>query len=124
MRVGLVARAAEIEVRDTLPMAVGLVVLIVFLFLASLRSAIITMVTIPLSLLSAIVFMTRRDFSVLGGILRWGFVVALVLIVAGVLLGFLQCSTVMLRVLLVLLSIPMAVGIHTVTAGPHAGACG
>jgi FtsH-binding integral membrane protein len=32
--------------------------------------------------------MTRKDFSFLGGILRWGFIVALVLIVAGVLFGF------------------------------------
>lgn len=56
-------QASLIEVRDTLLMAVGLVVLIVFLFLASLRSAIITMVTIPLSLLSAIVFMYAVGFS-------------------------------------------------------------
>ncbi len=38
--------------------------------------------------LTAIVFFTRKDFSFLGGILRWGFIVALVLIVAGVLFGF------------------------------------
>ncbi|MBT8401542.1 MAG: Bax inhibitor-1 family protein [Rhodothermia bacterium] len=38
--------------------------------------------------LTAIAVMTRKDFSFLGGILRWGFVVALVLIVAGVLFGF------------------------------------
>ena len=30
----------------------------------------------------------ENDFSFLGGILRWGFILALVLIVAGVLLGF------------------------------------
>lgn len=38
--------------------------------------------------LTAVVFVTRRDFSFLGGLLRWGFIVALVLIVAGVLFGF------------------------------------
>ncbi len=38
--------------------------------------------------LTAVAVMTRKDFSFLGGILRWGFVVALVLIVAGVLFGF------------------------------------
>ena len=38
--------------------------------------------------LTAIVFMTRKDFSFLGGLLRWGFIVALVLIVAGVIFGF------------------------------------
>jgi hypothetical protein len=38
--------------------------------------------------LSAVVFFTRKDFSFLGGILRWAFILALVLIVAGVLFGF------------------------------------
>lgn len=38
--------------------------------------------------LTAVVFTTRRDFSFLGGLLRWGGVVALVLIVAGVVFGF------------------------------------
>ena len=38
--------------------------------------------------LTAIVFMTRKDFSFLGGLLKWGFIIALVLIVAGVLFGF------------------------------------
>jgi FtsH-binding integral membrane protein len=38
--------------------------------------------------LTAIVFMTRKDFSFLRGILCWGAIVALVLIVAGVLFGF------------------------------------
>jgi FtsH-binding integral membrane protein len=32
--------------------------------------------------------MTRKDFSFLGGLLRWGFIVALILIVASVLFGF------------------------------------
>ncbi len=38
--------------------------------------------------LTAVVFITRKDFSFLGGMLRWGFIVALVLIVASVLFGF------------------------------------
>ena len=38
--------------------------------------------------LTGVVFLTRKDFSFLGGILRFGFVVALVLIVASVLFGF------------------------------------
>ena len=38
--------------------------------------------------LTWIAFSTRKDFSFLGGLLRWGFVIALVLIVAGVLFGF------------------------------------
>ncbi len=38
--------------------------------------------------LTAVVFVTRKDFSFLGGILRWAFVVALVMIVAGVLFNF------------------------------------
>lgn len=38
--------------------------------------------------LSAVVFVTRKDFSFLGGLLRWAFVLALVLIVAGVIFGF------------------------------------
>jgi FtsH-binding integral membrane protein len=38
--------------------------------------------------LTAVAFWTRKDFSFLGGILRWGFILALVAIVAGVLFGF------------------------------------
>jgi FtsH-binding integral membrane protein len=38
--------------------------------------------------LTAVVFVTRKDFSFLGGLLRWGFILALVLIVVGVLFGF------------------------------------
>lgn len=38
--------------------------------------------------LTAVVFVTRKDFSFLGGILRFGFVIALVAIVAGVIFGF------------------------------------
>lgn len=38
--------------------------------------------------LTAVVFYTRKDFSFLGSVLRWGFIVAIVLIVAGVLFGF------------------------------------
>ena len=38
--------------------------------------------------LSAIAFHTRKDFSFLGGILRWGGLCALLLIAAGVIFGF------------------------------------
>jgi FtsH-binding integral membrane protein len=38
--------------------------------------------------LTAIVFITRKDFSFLGALLRWGFICALVLMVAGLVFGF------------------------------------
>lgn len=38
--------------------------------------------------LTAVAFTTRKDFSFMGGLLRWGFVVALVAIVGAVLFGF------------------------------------
>lgn len=38
--------------------------------------------------LTTVAFVSRKDFSFLGSILRWGFLVALVLIVAGTLFGF------------------------------------
>ena len=38
--------------------------------------------------LTAVAFTTRKDFSFMRGLLRWGFVVALVAIVAGVIFGF------------------------------------
>jgi len=38
--------------------------------------------------LTAIAFFTRKDFSFLGGLLRWGGICALVLILAGVAFGF------------------------------------
>lgn len=38
--------------------------------------------------LTGVAFKTRKDFSFLGGILRWAFVVVLLLIVAGVIFGF------------------------------------
>ena len=38
--------------------------------------------------LTAVAFVTRKDFSFLGGLLRWGGMLALVLIVAGVIFGF------------------------------------
>ncbi|HEY5656179.1 MAG TPA: Bax inhibitor-1 family protein [Myxococcota bacterium] len=38
--------------------------------------------------LTAIAMRTRKDFSFLGGLLRWGFVVALLAIVGGVVFGF------------------------------------
>jgi FtsH-binding integral membrane protein len=38
--------------------------------------------------LTGIAFWTRKDFSFLGGVLRWGAIVALIAIVAGVVFGF------------------------------------
>jgi FtsH-binding integral membrane protein len=38
--------------------------------------------------LTVVAFTTRKDFSFLGGLLRWGFVLALLAIVGGVLFGF------------------------------------
>jgi FtsH-binding integral membrane protein len=38
--------------------------------------------------LTLVAFVTRKDFSFLGALLKWGFIVALILIVAGVLFGF------------------------------------
>lgn len=38
--------------------------------------------------LTMVAFITRKDFSFLGGLLRWGFIVAIVLIVASILFGF------------------------------------
>ena len=38
--------------------------------------------------LTGIAFWTRKDFSFLGGILRWGFICALLLMIAGAIFGF------------------------------------
>ncbi len=38
--------------------------------------------------LTTVAFVSRKDFSFLGSVLRWGFIVALLLIVAGILFGF------------------------------------
>jgi len=38
--------------------------------------------------LTAVAFLSRKDFSFLGGLLKWGMVLALVAIVGGVLFGF------------------------------------
>jgi len=38
--------------------------------------------------LTFVVFTTRKDFSFLGGVLRWAFIAALVLIAAGLIFGF------------------------------------
>lgn len=38
--------------------------------------------------LTAVVFTTRKDFSFLGGVVRWGFILALLAIVAGLIFGF------------------------------------
>jgi FtsH-binding integral membrane protein len=38
--------------------------------------------------LTAVAFLSRKDFSFLGGLLKWGGILALVAIVGGVLFGF------------------------------------
>jgi FtsH-binding integral membrane protein len=49
-------------------------------------AAIITF--IAFTVLTLVVFMTRKDFSFLRGMLMWGGIIAIVLIVAGVIFGF------------------------------------
>ena len=51
--------------------------------------------------LTIIAFHTRKDFSFLGGLLRWGFICAIVLIVASVLFGF-QLGTIFTVAMIVL----------------------
>jgi multidrug efflux pump len=51
------------EVRDTLMEAVVIVVIVIFLFLASFRSVIIPVVTIPLSLVGACILMLAMGFT-------------------------------------------------------------
>ncbi|CAN5202032.1 MexW/MexI family multidrug efflux RND transporter permease subunit [soil metagenome] len=51
------------EVRDTLIEAVLIVVVVIFLFLASLRSVVIPVVTIPLSLVGACILMLAMGFT-------------------------------------------------------------
>ncbi|HWL68782.1 MAG TPA: efflux RND transporter permease subunit [Geminicoccus sp.] len=68
------------EVRDSLLIAIGLVILVVFAFLGSLRSSLITLVTIPLSLLTTVVFIyfigfSFNTFTLLAFILAIGLVV-------------------------------------------------
>ena len=52
------------EVRDTLLEAVGIVIVVIFLFLASFRSVIIPVVTIPLSLIGVCSLMLVMGFSI------------------------------------------------------------
>ena len=47
-----------------------------------------TLTLIGFAGLTIVAFQTRKDFSFLGGVLRWGFIAALVLIVGSVLFGF------------------------------------
>ena len=56
-------KASLLEVRDALLIAIALVIVVVFAFLGSLRSSAITLVTIPLSLLSTVVFIYFAGFS-------------------------------------------------------------
>lgn len=73
-------RSAILEVEETLLIAFGLVVLIIFLFLRSWRATIIPVVAIPVSLVSAFFFMWIFGFSInvltlLGIVLATGLVV-------------------------------------------------
>lgn len=73
-------RKAIEEVRETLLIAFGLVVLIIFLFLRSWRATIIPVVAIPVSLVSAFFFLWLFGFSInlltlLGVVLATGLVV-------------------------------------------------
>jgi uncharacterized protein len=47
-----------------------------------------TVTLLGFAALTTVAFVSRKDFSFLGSILRWGFLVALVLILAGTLFGF------------------------------------
>lgn len=58
-----------------------------FKFPGVIQSAALTTL-LGFSALTAVVYYTRKDFSFLGSVLRWGGIVALVLIVAGVIFGF------------------------------------
>jgi multidrug efflux pump len=52
------------EVKTTLLIAVGLVVLVIYLFLGSLRATLVPAVTVPVSLISAAILLYAFDFSV------------------------------------------------------------
>lgn len=56
-------RASLLEVRDALLIAIALVIVVVLAFLGSFRSSLITLVTIPLSLLTTVVFIYFAGFS-------------------------------------------------------------
>ena len=69
------------------------IIFVPLLFIAQLyapgviqSAAVVTM--LAFTGLTAVAFTTRKDFSFLGGLLRWGFILALVLIVGGVIFGF------------------------------------
>ena len=47
-----------------------------------------TVTLLGLAGLTTVAFVSRKDFSFLGSVVRWGFILALVLIVAGLLFGF------------------------------------
>ena len=47
-----------------------------------------TVTLIAFACLTAVAFLSRKDFSFLGSILRWGFMIALIAIVSGLLFGF------------------------------------
>ena len=57
-------KASMREIEDTLLEAVGLVLLVVFVFLQSVRATIIPMITVPVSLLGAFILFPALGFSV------------------------------------------------------------
>lgn len=78
MTIGI--KKAIIEVEETILIAFGLVVLVIFLFLRNWRSTLIPVVAIPISLVSAFFIMYLADFSIniltlLGIVLATGLVV-------------------------------------------------
>ncbi|HPE18535.1 MAG TPA: efflux RND transporter permease subunit [Tenuifilaceae bacterium] len=73
-------RKAVKEVRDTILLAFGLVVIVIFIFLRNWRTTIIPMITIPISLIGSFFVMYIMDFSInvlslLGIVLATGLVV-------------------------------------------------
>ena len=59
-----------------------------FVMVPGAISSAATVTVIGFAGLTAVVFTTRKDFSFLGAVVRWGFICALVLIVGSILFGF------------------------------------
>src|SRR4029453_3708094 len=59
-----VVRESIIEVLKTLAEAIGLVILVMFIFLQNWRSTIIPTLTIPVSLIGTFAFLKLFDFSI------------------------------------------------------------
>ncbi|MEJ1996217.1 MAG: efflux RND transporter permease subunit [Limibacillus sp.] len=61
---GVFIEGAINEVYKTLAIAIGLVILVIFLFLGSVRATIVPAVTVPVSLIGAFVLLYSLDFSI------------------------------------------------------------